>query len=223
MRMTRLAKFGLLLIAVALVPWGCWTAWDSTRTWFLMKDVPISLSNGNRYGTGLVKTNMDAMYSISISADYLGRIDVNHKPEAAWGLACEIGFNDPKATPCPSPPVWKLHWTLSSDRSIVQGDSDETIGEGWLSPTDRIYREIGAFRTEAGHRYKFDVEVLFDNHDAEIVNPRLMVAVADYHSESSLFLGGLLRVICAPIAIIGAIVSLGSFLSQRLKLKRAAV
>jgi len=187
-----------------------------------MKDVPVSLSNGNYYGTGLVKTNMDAMYSIDISADYLGRIDVNHQPDAARGLACEIGFNDPREAPCPASPLWKFHWILSNNGSIVQGDSNETIGQGWLSHTGRIYREIGTFRTEAGHRYKFDLEVLFDNHDTKIVNPRLMVAVADYHTESSLFLGGILRVICVLIAIIGALLTLGSVLFQRLKRKQAA-
>ncbi|MGB6686578.1 MAG: hypothetical protein WBE76_01910 [Terracidiphilus sp.] len=223
MRMTHISKLGMLLMAIAFVSWGGWTIWDSTRTWFLVKDVPISLSNGNHYNSGVVKTNMDALYSIDISADYAKGIDANHQSEAARELACQIGLNDPKEAPCQAPPEWKFHWMLSSDKSTVQGDSDETIGEGRIGPAGSIDREIGTFKTKAGHRYKFDLEVLFNNQNTQIVNPHLMVAVADFHTESSLFLTGLIRIICALLAVIGLLVTLGSLLCQRLKWKRAPV
>lgn len=223
MRMTWVAKLGLSLMVIALVPWVWWSAWDSTRTWFLLKDVPITLSKESHYGTGLITTNMDGLYSINISARYSGFIRANPQSAGTRDLACQIGVNDPQTEPCRTPPVWKFHWTLASDRSTVEGNSDETVGEGYISSTGDIEREIGTFRTKAGHRYKFDLTVLFDNHDARIANPRLMVAVADYHTESSLFLTGLLRLICAPIAIIGAFLFLGSLLSQRARRKRASV
>lgn len=163
MRMTWVTKLGLVLIAVALIPWACWTAWDSTRTWFLVKDLPISLSNGSHYSTGWVTTNMGGWYSIYITADYPEPNDNSPRSEPERKLACQIGFNDPRKEPCPAPPLWKFHWTLLGDGSIVQGGSDETIGAGRTFPAGSIDREIGQFSTRAGHLYKFDLDVLFDN------------------------------------------------------------
>lgn len=223
MRLTWVGRIGLLLLVIGLIPWASWTAWDSTRTWFLLKDMPVALSNGSHYGTALVKTNMNALYSIYIDADYSGPIDANQQSEAARKLACQIGADDPEREPCQAPPAWKFRWKVSSDGGTVQGNSDETIGQGYVSSAGNIEREIGAFRTKSGHSYKFDLEVLFDNHDTKIVNPRLMVAVADYHTESSLFFTGLLRLVCVPIAIIGAFLIFGSLLSQRARRKRALV
>jgi hypothetical protein len=108
MRMTWVTKFGFVLVAVGLVPWGCWTVYDSTRTWFLAKDVPISLSNGSHYSTGVVKTNMSALYSIYVSADSPKGISDDQPTEAEKEFACQIGVNHPKREPCLTPPVWKL-------------------------------------------------------------------------------------------------------------------
>jgi len=214
MRMTRVTKFGFVLVALGLVTWGCWTLYDSTRTWFLAKDIPISLSNGSHYSTGVVKTNESALYSIYISADSPQGIGDDQPTEAEKELACQIGISDPKKEPCPTPPLWKFRWALSSDGRTVQGDSDETIGVGRINSVTGIERELGEFRTEAEHRYKLDLDVLFDNRDARIVNPRLTVAVSDFHAESSLFLSGLLRFTCLPIAVIGAFLILASLGSQ---------
>jgi hypothetical protein len=57
-------KSGILCYCLGLVPWGLWTLFDSTRTWFLASDVPLTLSKGSHYTTGMVKTNMSALYSI---------------------------------------------------------------------------------------------------------------------------------------------------------------
>jgi hypothetical protein len=57
-------RAGFFVIALGLVPWGLWTLFDSTRTWFLASDVPLTLSKGSHYTTGMVKTNMSALYSI---------------------------------------------------------------------------------------------------------------------------------------------------------------
>jgi hypothetical protein len=70
LQMTRAVKYGISLVAIALVAWAGWTAWDKTRTWFIAKDVPISLSKGSHYVTHPVTTNMAALYSIVIDADW---------------------------------------------------------------------------------------------------------------------------------------------------------
>jgi hypothetical protein len=53
-------RAGFFLIALGLVPWGLWTLFDSKRTWSLANDVPITLSQGSHYTTGVVKTNTRA-------------------------------------------------------------------------------------------------------------------------------------------------------------------
>jgi hypothetical protein len=221
--MTRVTKFGFVLVAVGLVPWGCWTVYDSTRTWFLAKDVPISLSKGNHYSTGVVTTNMSALYSIYISADSPKGIGDDQQAGAEKELACQVGVCDPKREPCLTPPLWKFHWALSSDGRTVQGDSDETIGVGRINSVTGIERELGEFRTEAGHRYKFDLDVLFDNRDVRIANPRLMVCVSDFHAESSQVLSGLLRLICLPVGATGAFLVLAPLGLQWRKQRRAHI
>lgn len=221
--MTQARKWGFVLVVLGLVPWGLWTLYDSTRTWFFAKDVPISLSKGSHYSTGLVKVNMSALYSIYITTDGPKGIASDRPTEAEKQLACQVGLNDPKTNPCPNPPIWKVHWALSSDGRTVQGDSDQTIGQGWINPTTGIDREIGNFRTEAGRRYKFDLDVLFDNPDPRIVNPRLMVGVSDFHAESSMVFSGLLKLICLPIAAVGTLTIVGSLLTQWWRRKRAQV
>lgn len=221
--MTRVIKVGFVLVAVGLVPWGCWTVYDSTRTWFLAKDVPISLSKGNHYSTGVVTTNMSALYSIYISADSPKGIGDDQQAGAEKELACQVGVCDPKREPCLTPPLWKFHWALSSDGRTVQGDSDETTGVGRINSVTGIERELGEFRTEAGHRYKFDLDVLFDNRDVRIANPRLMVCVSDFHAESSQVLSGLLRLICLPVGATGAFLVLAPLGLQWRKQRRAHI
>jgi hypothetical protein len=223
LRMTWARKVGFFLIALGVVPWGLWKLSDSTRTWFFANDVPITLSKGSHYTTGVMKTNMSALYSIYINADSPKGIGDNQPTEAEKALACELGVNDPKKDPCPDPPVWKFHWTLTSDGGTVQGNSDEIIGQGRVNSATGIFREIGEFQTEAGRRYKFDLDVLFDNRDPRITNPRLMVAVADFHAGSSMFISGLLGVVCTAIASVGALMVLGSFLLDWRKRRRSRV
>jgi hypothetical protein len=218
-------RAGFFLIALGLVPWGLWTLFDSTRTWSLA-DVPITLSTGSHYTTSMVKTNMSAVYSIYIDADVPKGIDDFQPTEAEKKLACQVGVsgvNDPEKAPCPNLPLWKFHWMLTSDGGTLQGDSDETLWLGRINSVTGISREIGEFQTVAGRRYKFDLEVLFDNRDPRITNPRLMVAVSDFHTESSLFISGLLRFICLSIAAVGSLLVLGSFLSEWREQRRARV
>jgi hypothetical protein len=218
-----IGRAGFFLIALGLVPWGLWTLFDSTRTWSLANDVPITFSKGSHYTTGMVKTNMSALYSVYIDADVPKGIDDFQPTEAEKELACQVGVNDPEKEPCPNPPVWKFHWTLTGDGSTLQGDSDETIRQGRINSVTGISREIGEFQTVAGRRYKFDLDVLFNDRDPRITNPRLMVAVSDFHGESSLFISGLLRLICLSIAAVGSLLVLGSFLSERCKRRPARV
>jgi hypothetical protein len=212
---------GFFLIALGLVPWGLWTLFDSTRNWSLANNVPITLSKGSHYTTSMVKTNMSALYSIYIDADVPKGTDDFQPTEAEKELDCQVGVNDPEKEPCPNLPLWKFHWTLTSDGGTLQGDSDQTIRPGRITSVTGISREIGEFQTVAGRRYKLDLDVLFDNRDSRITNPRLMVAVSDFHGESSMFISGLLRFSCLSIASVGSLLVLAPFLLEWRKRRRA--
>lgn len=97
---------------------------------------------------------------------------------------------------------------MTSDEGLVQGDSSETVGEGWISPQGAITRDVGEFRTKAGHSYELAVYVLFDNRNPRIQDPRLMVTVADFHNESSLFISGFLKLICLTTGFVGMLLVL---------------
>jgi len=214
-------RVGFFLIALGLVPWGLWTRFYSTRSWSFANDVPITLSKGSHYTTSMVKANMSALYSIYIDADVPKGIDDFQPTQAEKELACQVGVNDPEKEPCPNLPVWKFRWTLTSEGGTLQGASDETIRQGRINSVTGISREIGEFQTVAGRRYKFDLDVLFDNRDPRITNPRLMVAVSDFHGESSMFISGLLRFGCLLTAAVGSLLVLGPFLLERHKRRRA--
>jgi hypothetical protein len=211
MRLTWVSILGLVLVLIAVTSWGCWPLWDKTRTWFLANDVPISLSSGSHYSTGVVKTNMDALYSIYVIST-LEPLDAGRQSQSQAELACQIGISDP--THCQSPPEWKFRWTLTSDEGRVQGDSSETVGEGWISSKGVITRDIGEFRTKAGHSYELGVDVLFDNRNSGIVDPRLTATVTDFHAESSLFVSGFLKLICSTTGFIGVLLVLVPWVIQ---------
>lgn len=99
MRMARVTKLGLLLFTIAAVLRAGWTIWDQTRTWFFVKDLPITLSSGSHYRIRDIRTNMDALYSIEVNAGYSGPIDPDSHSDSARELACQIGVNG-SATPC---------------------------------------------------------------------------------------------------------------------------
>jgi hypothetical protein len=219
-------RAGFFLIALGLVPWGSWTLFDFTRTWYLADGLPITLSKGSHYTTGMVKTNMSALYSIYILAHVPKGIDDYQPTEAEREVACQVGVsgvNNPDQGPCPDLPVWKFHWTLAGDSGTLQGDSDERIGTGRINSDTGISREIGEFQTVAGRRYKVDLDVLFDNRDPRITNPSLMVAVSDFHTESSLFISGFLKLVCISIATVGSLLVLGAFLSEWRKRRQGRV
>ena len=67
--------------------------------------------------------------------------------------------------------------------------------------------------------YKACFVVLADGSRLAVTNPRLRISVADTSYESNLVIGGLLRLICAVISVIGGVFLIGSFLVQRRTIK----
>ena len=205
MRMTRMCWIGVATIVASLTLLGSWTAWSNSRSWSLVDDVPISLSQGTHYSTGELPVNLNARYGIEIYAD--NKID----PEK---LQCMLVGPSFPSQHCDTPVLLRARWVLSSDGKTVQGDSDGTVGFGG-SGTSGTNRLIGDFHSQKGQRYKLDVYVLSDTSSLNVTNPRLYVGVEDPSLEFNLVLTGLLRVFCTVIAAIGGLMLIGSLLAQR--------
>lgn len=207
-------RTGLILIALGLGPWGLWTLWDSSRTWFFAKDVPIVLSTGSHYSTGTIKTNMGTLYDVYVEADVPKGIGSDQPSETEQEMECQVGVNDPEKHPCPNPPIWRFKWVLSSGGNTIDEGSSKTAGGGWINSVTGLNLNLGQFKTDAGHRYQFDLDVLFDNRDPRITNPRLMIAAGGQPAASSMFISGVLGVICTAIASVGGLMVLGSLIHQ---------
>jgi hypothetical protein len=202
MRLMRESRVGLALIAVGLVPLACWTVWSLTRTWRPV-DMPISLSQGSHFSTGEFASNLDAEFAIEIDSE-------NKIPSDELG--CLLG-NGMRST-CPSPSVVRVRWSLYSDGTVLQGTSDDTVGHGSSGPSGEASRTIGYFKARKGRRYKLDCDVLADGSRLAVTKPRLRIRVADTSYESNLVIGGLLRLICTVISLIGVVFLIRSFLVQ---------
>jgi hypothetical protein len=203
-RMARACWIGVAMVVASLTLLGCRTLWSKTRTWCLVDEVPISLSQGSHYSTGELPVNLNARYGIEIYTDN------KFSPEK---MRCLLGTPFPSQR-CDTTVMLRARWVLSSDGKTVQGDSDGTVGFGGsgTSGTDRL---IGNFHSQKGQRYKLDVYVLSDTSSLNVTNPRLYVGVEDPSLEFNLVLNGLLRVFCVVIAVIGGLMLIGSFLVQR--------
>jgi hypothetical protein len=100
---------------------GCRTLWYRTRTWCLVDDVPISLSQGSHYSTGELPVNLNARYGIEIYAD--NKID----PEK---LQCMLVGPSFPSHHCDTPVLLRARWMLSSKGKTLQATSDDTVGFG---------------------------------------------------------------------------------------------
>jgi hypothetical protein len=206
-RLMRASRVGLALIAVGLVPLACWTVWSLTRTWRPV-DMPVSLSQGSHFSTGEFAINLNSRYAIDIDSE-------NKIPSD--DLGCLLG-NGIRST-CPSPSVVRVRWSLHSDGTVLQGTSDDTVGHGASGPSGEASRTIGYFKARKGRRYKLDGDVLADGSSLAVTKPRLRISVSDTSYESSLVFGGLLRLICTVICLIGGAFLIRSFLVRRHRLQ----
>jgi hypothetical protein len=193
MRLVRARRVGIALIAVGLTPLACWTVWSGTRTWRPV-DMPVSLSQGSHFSTSEFAINLNARYAIDIDSE-------NKIPSD--DLGCLLG-NGMRST-CSSGSVVRVRWSLYSDGTVLQGTSDDTLGDGSSGPSGEASRTIGYFKARKGGRYKLDCDVLADGSRLAVTNPRLRISVADTSYESSLVLGGLLRLVCGVICLIGGV------------------
>jgi hypothetical protein len=204
MQLRRTGWIGLVMIGMSLVTLACWTAWFRTRTWSPV-EMPVSLLQGSRFSTN--------EFSINLNAEYRIEIDAKNKIPLET-LGCLLG-NGMRST-CAVPSVVGLHWVLSTDGTVRQGTSDDTKGYGGESESDgEAFRTIGFFKGQKGRLYKLDFDVLADGSSLAITNPQLRVSALNSSFESALVLGGLLRLICMIIGLVGVVLLVASVLSQR--------
>jgi hypothetical protein len=149
-------------------------------------------------------TNLNAQYDIEIEAK--GKIPVDT-------LVCLLG-NAIKSN-CPVAPVVRLDWVLSQGGIVTRGKSDDLPRSGGAAYCcDEAFRTVGYFKTQKGQRYKLDFDVLADGSSLSPARPHLRVSVADPSFEFALVIGGLLRVICVFLILLGAALAVGSLIWQ---------
>ncbi len=151
---------------------------------------------------------------VYVEADVPKGIGSDQPSETEQEMECQVGVNDPEKHPCPNPPIWRFKWVLSSGGNTIDEGSSKTAGGGWINSVTGLNLNLGQFKTDAGHRYQFDLDVLFDNRDPRITNPRLMIAAGGQPAASSMFISGVLGVICTAIASVGGLMVLGSLIHQ---------
>jgi hypothetical protein len=201
--MTRTTKAGIAISLGGMLVLFCWTAWFKTRTWWPV-DIPISLAQGTHFTTGKFYTNLNAQYEIEIEAKGTIPLDT---------LACLLG-SGVKST-CSVAPVVRLNWVLSQGGTLTSGKSDDFLGSGSTAECcGEAFRTIGYFKSQKGQRYKLDFDVLADGSSLSPARPHLRVSVADPSFESGLFIGGLLRVICVFLMLLGTALAVGSLIWQ---------
>jgi hypothetical protein len=184
---------------------GATRAWFNSRSWALVDDVPISLSQGSRYESGDLAVNLAARHDIEVYAEN------NIDPEK---LECLLGVRlDPKL--CDTSAILRAYWVVANaGKTVSEGESDDTVGFGG-GGSRGADRTIGTFRGEKGHRYKLTLDILSDTGDLNFANPRLYVGVNGSQLESTLFITGFIRFFCEGIIAIGCLMLIGSFVSQR--------
>jgi hypothetical protein len=195
------------MIASSLILLGGWTLWSKTRTWCLVDEIPISLSQGSHYSTGELPVNLNARYGILIYMD-------NNIPSEK--LQCTTLGTPEISQHCKTPYALSIRWTVFGAGKTVQGNSDEAVEFRGSSPgTEGTDSYIGEFHGQQGQHYRVDIDVLSDTSSLNVTNPRLYIGVWDPILEGSLVLTGLLRVFCTVIAAIGGLMLIGSFFAQR--------
>jgi hypothetical protein len=203
MRLKRTGRFGLTLIAVGVVTLACWTLWFCTRSWRPV-DIPVSLAQGSHFSTGEFSINLNAKYALEIDSE-------NKISSDALGCLLGNGIR----LDCSVPSVVRVRWVLlSTDGTVVQGTSDDTMGDGGSGPSGEASRTIGYFRAQKGRRYKLAFEVLADGSALAVTNPRLKVSALNSSFESGLVMTGLLQLICVIIALVGTALLVSSVLAQ---------
>jgi hypothetical protein len=201
--MTKTIQTGIAISFAGLLVLLCWTSWFETRSWCPV-DIPISLAQGTHFTTGKFYSNLNAQYTIEIDAK--GKIPLDR-------LSCLLG-NGIKST-CPVAPVVRLDWVLSQGGILTRGKSDDFLGSGSTAEFyGEAYRTIGYFKSQKGQHYKLDFDVLADGSSLSQATPHLKVSVADPSFESGLVIGGLLRVICVFLILLGAALAVGSLVRQ---------
>jgi hypothetical protein len=210
--MTRACWSGVAMVCIGLTLGGWRIAWFNSRSWALVDEVPISLSQGSRYETGDLPVNVAALYKIEVNAE--NKIDPTK-------LQCLLGAASPHE-PCDTTSVLRAHWILTSaGKTAMEGTSNDTVGYGGPEPSGGASRILGIFRAQKGHIYKLDLHILSDTASLNVTNPRLYIGVYDYHLESALVISGLIKALCVGIVSIGGLALIGSFFSQR-RAKRAS-
>jgi hypothetical protein len=169
--MSRVSRIGAVMIASSLILLGGWTFWSKTRTWCLVDEVPISLSQGSHYSTGELPVNLNARYGILI---YMDNSISSEKLQCTTPGTSEISQH------CKTPFTLRVDWRVFGAGKTAEGNSDKAVEFRGSSPgTEGTDSYIGEFRGQKGQHYRVDIDVLSDTSSLNVTNPRLYIGVWD--------------------------------------------
>jgi hypothetical protein len=198
MPLQRTKLVGFTFVALGIALYGSWVMWLATRTERPV-DVPISMAIGH-VRTPEFKVNLDAVYTIDIEVRKTIPFDTLN-----CLLGTAMGRTSTALQECPDKPsVVKASWMLTSDGHIVdRGSSDDYRSGAWMN--DSISRELGHFRTQNGHRYVLDVDVLTDGSALAPGSPRLKVEVSSAVVEGNAVGSAILFLVMGVLVLVGVI------------------
>jgi hypothetical protein len=208
MPLQRTKLVGFTFVALGIALYGSWVMWLATRTERPV-DVPISMAIGH-VRTPEFKVNLDAVYTIDIEVRKTIPFDTLN-----CLLGTAMGRTSTALQECPDKPsVVKASWMLTSDgHTVDRGSSDDYRSGAWMN--DSISRELGHFRTQNGHRYVLDVDVLADGSALAPGSPRLKVEVSPAVVEGNAVWSAILFLAMGVLVLVGVILLIISFIRNR--------
>ncbi len=142
-------------------------------------NIPLPLSAGH-IQTPDFKTSVSIPYNVDIA------FDTTKLPLEE--LDCRVGTNIPSVEPCSgNPPILNVQWKLISNSQTIPSTSS-SFGSSYSY--HKIARHIGRFDSEAGGKYRLELDVLQDATRLSKADPRLEVVPFLDPYEGRLLLGG---------------------------------
>jgi hypothetical protein len=208
-RRSKLTWSGIALIVIGITVFGERSIWLLTRI-NVPIDMPISMAVG-RTTTPRFKVNANQFYWIKIVAKKTIPFDT---------LNCLLGTSSSVAKPCVEHQVIEANWILRSNGvPVAHGSSEVESGGSWSR--DEISRMIGSIQAQRNRDYVLDVDILADGRALAITDPHLKIEVSGFTYEDYAFGTVFIMLICAALALLGAILIGASAVRSRRKRNRA--
>ena len=208
MKLTRLAKAGLVLLALGLVTFLAVAIWlKSTRT--ILADIPMPM-RAEVVSRDFAVDYDGPIYGMVVRFD--GRVsDATAK--------CLLGATKSEFLPAPdcsgTSPLLMFSWELRRDGQV--GASGSSANMGSISKADGASRVmIVGFPAQKKHRYTVTVKFDRDAHNLTIPPPRVQIELDTFVTEDLLVVGGILDSVASGLCFLGVVMFSVPFIRTKL-------